>query len=138
MMAATEETRNQLRHSDETTTTKALIQKPRKYWHGNSFLQAVNVCDKFFNCAYVKFQLEEELMEETRKKQHMRNVSIEHLWSKMDNGVEVEVYRQFLFEENGLEPFEDHSYHHHHSKPDHRDGPVERLRDQEARTLQQE
>ena len=102
------------------------MQKPQKYWAGSSFLQAVNVCDKVFNCAYVKFQLEEELMEERKRP----TGSIERLLMSMDKGVEVEVYRQFLFEENGLEPFEDPSYH-----PDRREGHVQqRLQDKESRT----
>ncbi len=61
--------------------------------------------------AYVKFQLEEELMEE-RMRQPKNNV--ERLFRKMESDIreeEVEVYRQFLFEENGLEPYEDPSSH---------------------------
>lgn len=137
MMTATEEKRNQIRlavpQSEESATkpkTTMMIEKPRKYWAGSNFLQAVNVCDKFFNCAYVKFQLEQELMEERKP---TASGNIERLWHRMDSGVEVEVYRQFLFEENGLEPFEDLSYHH-----DHRDGTVERPQDQEPRTPEQE
>ena len=33
---------------DDTKT--ALMEKPKKYWAGSNFLQAVNACDKLFNC----------------------------------------------------------------------------------------
>lgn len=62
MMTATEERRNLIRlsetsiapsshavsHHDDTST--ALVEKPQKYWAGSHFLQAVNACDKLFNC----------------------------------------------------------------------------------------
>lgn len=132
MMTATKDREDDIRLQSAEEDNKALIEKPRKYWSGSSFLQAVNACDKIFNCAYVKFQLEEELMEE--KRQHSRTGSVEHLWRTMEKGVEVEVYRQFLFEENGLEPFEDPSSH---PQQDNRDGTVERPEDEEPRTSEE-
>lgn len=90
------------------TVTTALI-KPEKYWKSSPILTVVNVCDKFFNCAYVKKQLEEEWREESQKSHRPTGSSVENLFMRMEKGVEVEIYRQFLFEENRLEPFEDPS-----------------------------
>lgn len=140
MMTAADEKQSEIQlqttsptHHDRDTKD-ALISKPPKYWYGSNFLRAVNACDKFFNCAYVKFQLEEELMEENKPPMNPTG-SIERLLRSMDQGVEVEVYRQFLFEENGLEPCYEESYHH----PDRRDsGILERPQDQETRTSEQE
>lgn len=113
------------------TVTTALIQ-PEKYWRGNAILTVVNACDKFFNCAYVKKQLEEEWREESQKSHHRpTGSSVQNLFLRMDKGVEVEIYRQFLFEENGLEPFEDPC------PPDRREGTVNtnaKERDAEKRT----
>ena len=131
-MTAADENRSRIRLATQSDDTKTvLVEKPRKYWQGSTLLQAVNVCDKFFNCAYVKFQLEEELMEEMKKP---TDNPVERLFMRMESGVEVEVYRQFLFEENGLEPFEDPTYH---PKPDRREGAAERPQEGEARTSQE-
>lgn len=76
---------------------------------------------------------------EERMSQPKNNV--ERLFRKMDQQrvegvVEVEVYRQILFEENGLEPLEEDpscSYH-----PDRRQGQAERPReDEESRAPEQ-
>lgn len=149
MMAAEEEVRKQeieiatcqdVNKENSTAEKDGLmvttVQKPRKYWAGSNFLQAVNACDKFLNCAYVKFQLEEELMEDQRVRNDARPTgSIERLLRTMNQGVEVEVYRQFLFEENGLEPFEEYNP----AASDHREGHAERPEEaQESRTCQQE
>jgi hypothetical protein len=40
---------NATRASHDNTKT-ALVEKPKKYWAGSNFLQAVNACDKLFNC----------------------------------------------------------------------------------------
>jgi hypothetical protein len=40
---------NATRASHDDTKT-ALVEKPKKYWAGSNFLQAVNACDKLFNC----------------------------------------------------------------------------------------
>jgi hypothetical protein len=102
---------------------------PKKYWRGNPILTVANVCDKFFNCAYVKKQLEEEWREESQKSHRPTGSSVENLFMRMDKGVEVEIYRQFLFEENGLEPFEDPS------PPDRREATVDaKEKDTEKRT----
>jgi len=55
-------------------------------------------CDKFVNCAYVKKQLEEEWRQEVEH----RNSAVERVWNRLDRSVEVELYRQFLFEENSV------------------------------------
>lgn len=105
-----QEEQSELEFNSDTVTT--LLIKPEKYWKGNPILTVVNVCDKFFNCAYVKKQLEEEWREESSQRSHNHRPtgsSVENLFMRMDKGVEVEIYRRFLFEENGLEPFEDPS-----------------------------
>lgn len=109
------QTENQLPLTPSCDTT-ALIQ-PKKYWMNSQLLQAVSACDQFFNCAYVKKQLEEEWLEESQNQPH--SSSVNGLFMRMDKSVEVEIYRRFLFEENGLEPFEDLS------PPDRRDGFVD-------------
>lgn len=119
------QTQNRLAVTPSSDTT-ALIQ-PKKYWMNSQLMQAVSACDQFFNCAYVKKQLEEEWREESQDQRH--SSSVKGLFMRMDKGVEVEIYRQFLFEENGLEPFEDLS------PPDRRDGSVDpKDEDYEKRT----
>ena len=119
------QTENRLPHPPSYNTT-ALI-KPKNYWMSSQILQAVSACDQFFNCAYVKKQLEEEWREESQNQGH--GSSVKGLFMRMEEGVEVEIYRRFLFDENGLEPFEDLS------PPDRRDGFVDSKVDQcEKRT----
>mmetsp|Transcript_14208 Transcript_14208/g.23542 ORF Transcript_14208/g.23542 Transcript_14208/m.23542 type:complete len:130 (-) Transcript_14208:95-484(-) len=65
-----------------------------------SFMKAANACDKFFNCAYVKKQLEDEWLQEKM----MDDSAVGRVWSKMDKSLEVEVYRQFLFDEDSVGP----------------------------------
>jgi hypothetical protein len=71
---------------------------------------------------------------EERMRQPKNNV--ERLFRQLDaNAVEVEIYRQVLFEENGLEPFEDPSYH----TPDCREGQTQRnVIDECSRTPEQQ
>jgi hypothetical protein len=66
----------------------------------DSFMKAATACDKFFNCAYVKKQLEDEWQQE----QAMNDSAVGRVWSKMDKSFEVEVYRQFLFDEASIGP----------------------------------
>lgn len=81
--------------------------KQKKDWSKSPLLQAANACDKFLNCAYVKKQLQEEMREERQ----LPVGGVEGLWRRIDKttaeSVEVEIYRRFLFEDNGLEPYED-------------------------------
>lgn len=63
MMTAIEEERKSIHSEEESSVTlpnatrashddtkTALVEKPKKYWAGSNFLQAVNACDKLFNC----------------------------------------------------------------------------------------
>jgi hypothetical protein len=69
----------------------------------DSFVKLSSSCDKFLNCQYVSKQLHDEWVEEKRPKS-----AVEKVWSKLDHSVEVEIYRQFLFEQNSPMPsFED-------------------------------
>lgn len=63
-------------------------------------VKAASACDKFFNCAYVKKQLAEELQQEMQA----QDGAVQRVLSRLDKGIEVELYRQFLFEENSIEP----------------------------------
>lgn len=65
-------------------------------------IKTVSACDKFMNCGYVRNQLEMEYKEDCKR---AMQTPVERLFQKLDKRVEVEVYRQFLFEEsNSLEP----------------------------------
>eukprot|EP00546_Thalassionema_frauenfeldii_P008431 CAMPEP_0178922326 /NCGR_PEP_ID=MMETSP0786-20121207/16088_1 /TAXON_ID=186022 /ORGANISM="Thalassionema frauenfeldii, Strain CCMP 1798" /LENGTH=106 /DNA_ID=CAMNT_0020596671 /DNA_START=62 /DNA_END=382 /DNA_ORIENTATION=- len=66
----------------------------------DAFLKASNTCDNFFNCAYVKKQLEEEW----RQEKILREGAVGRVLEKLDRGLEVEVYRQLLFDENSVSP----------------------------------
>lgn len=68
-----------------------------------NFVKLSSTCDKFLNCQYVSKQLDDE------SKQEKKGLSaVERVWSKMDHSLEVEIYRQFLFEQNSPMPsFED-------------------------------
>ena len=61
-------------------------------------LKAASACDKFFNCAYVKKQLEEEWKQEIRCEES----AVDRVWMRLEKGVEVDLYRQFLFQENAV------------------------------------
>lgn len=76
---------------------KELARKPKEdgVWM-DSLLKATSACDRFFNCAYVKRQLEDEWAQEIQS----RNGAVDRVWKRLEKGVEVEVYRQFLFDEN--------------------------------------
>eukprot|EP00543_Licmophora_paradoxa_P001087 CAMPEP_0202447600 /NCGR_PEP_ID=MMETSP1360-20130828/6370_1 /ASSEMBLY_ACC=CAM_ASM_000848 /TAXON_ID=515479 /ORGANISM="Licmophora paradoxa, Strain CCMP2313" /LENGTH=136 /DNA_ID=CAMNT_0049064773 /DNA_START=67 /DNA_END=477 /DNA_ORIENTATION=- len=66
----------------------------------NSLMKAATVCDKFLSCSYVKKQLEDECIQERKMKESASN----RVWNRMDKTLEVELYRQFLFEgSNSLE-----------------------------------
>lgn len=67
------------------------------------FVKAASACDKFFNCAYVKKQLEDEWKQEARAGES----AVVRVWSRLETGMEVEMYRQLLFEENSVEPSQD-------------------------------
>lgn len=87
----------------------------------DTFLKASNACDKFFNCAYVTKQLEDEWHQE-----HVLAVpdvttvgrgvvcgdgsnvattatAMNRVWNKMERSFQVEVYRQFLFDESSFD-----------------------------------
>jgi len=66
----------------------------------DSFLKATSACDKFFNCAYVKKQLEDEWQQE----EIQQKSAVGRVWNKMEKSLEVEVYRQFLFDESSVGP----------------------------------
>jgi hypothetical protein len=69
----------------------------------DSFVKLSSSCDKFLNCQYVSKQLEDE-----HKQEEKGQSAVERVWSKMDHSLEVELYRQFLFEQNSPMPsFED-------------------------------
>jgi hypothetical protein len=65
----------------------------------DSLLKAASVCDKFFNCAYVTKQLEDEWQQEKRQ----QNSAVGRVWNKMERSLEVEIYRQFLFDESSVD-----------------------------------
>ena len=89
----------------------------------DTFLKAANACDKFFNCAYVTKQLEEEWHQETNSiqgfQEHLNHGSsimmtstattttapcaMNRVWNKMEKSFQVEVYRQFLFDESSFD-----------------------------------
>ena len=65
----------------------------------DSLLKAASACDKFFNCAYVTKQLEDEWQQEKRQ----QNSAVGRVWNKMERSLEVEIYRQFLFDESSVD-----------------------------------
>mmetsp|Transcript_23197 Transcript_23197/g.32402 ORF Transcript_23197/g.32402 Transcript_23197/m.32402 type:complete len:166 (+) Transcript_23197:185-682(+) len=66
-------------------------------------VKTVSACEKFLNCGYIGSQLEMERHEDVQ--QLPMQTPVEQLFNRLDQGFEVEVYRQFLFEEqNSLEP----------------------------------
>mmetsp|Transcript_18672 Transcript_18672/g.24500 ORF Transcript_18672/g.24500 Transcript_18672/m.24500 type:complete len:168 (-) Transcript_18672:562-1065(-) len=70
-------------------------------------VKTVSACEKFLNCGYIGSQLEMERHEDVQ--QLPMQTPVEQLFNRLDQGFEVEVYRQFLFEEqNSLEPSFDH------------------------------
>jgi hypothetical protein len=69
----------------------------------DTFVKLSSSCDKFLNCQYVSKQVEDESIQEKRTKS-----AVERVWSRLDHSLEVEIYRQFLFEQNSPMPsFED-------------------------------
>mmetsp|Transcript_23855 Transcript_23855/g.35253 ORF Transcript_23855/g.35253 Transcript_23855/m.35253 type:complete len:102 (+) Transcript_23855:99-404(+) len=69
----------------------------------DAFMKASNTCDKFFNCAYVKKQLEEEW----RQEKSLSEGAVGRVLDKLDRSLEVEIYRQLLFDENSVSPSDD-------------------------------
>jgi hypothetical protein len=72
----------------------------------DTLMKLSSSCDTLLNChQYGRKEVEDESMEEMRPKS-----AVERVWSKMDHtsSLEVEMYRQFLFEQNSPMPsFED-------------------------------
>ena len=84
----------------------------------DAFLKASNACDKFFNCAYVTKQLEEEWHQEhvlavpdvitggvgvDASTTTTTAMAMNRVWNKMETSFQVEVYRQFLFDESSFD-----------------------------------
>lgn len=87
----------------------------------DTFLKATNACDKFFNCAYVTKQLEDEWHQERNNSIEMQEngsstmamttttmttksgTAMDRVWNKMEKSFQVEVYRQFLFDESSFD-----------------------------------
>ena len=87
----------------------------------DTFLKATNACDKFFNCAYVTKQLEDEWHQEhvlavpdvtgggvvaptaTTTTTTTTTTAMNRVWNKMERSFQVEAYRQFLFDESSFE-----------------------------------
>ena len=87
----------------------------------DTFLKATSVCDKFFNCAYVTKQLEDELWQQDgnivktastltcrvsadpSQQSPPDNADMRRVWSKMEKSFQVEVYRKFLFDESSFD-----------------------------------
>mmetsp|Transcript_23446 Transcript_23446/g.39767 ORF Transcript_23446/g.39767 Transcript_23446/m.39767 type:complete len:116 (-) Transcript_23446:1184-1531(-) len=69
-------------------------------------IKVASACEKFINCAYVKKQLDEEWKQEIRAQES----AVVRVWNRLETGMEVELYRQFLFEENSVEPSLDETH----------------------------
>jgi hypothetical protein len=88
------------RLSDEAATKGLLTTVDSLLEHQvfDSFLKAASVCDKVFNCAYVTKQMEDEWKQEKSS----QTSAVERVWAKMDKSLEVDLYRQFLFDEKSV------------------------------------
>lgn len=83
-------------HEHDPSTRAVAMQVDNVF---DSLLKAASVCDKFFNCAYVTKQLEDEWQQERRQ----QNSAVGRVWNKMERSLEVEIYRQFLFDESSVD-----------------------------------
>lgn len=89
------EQRLTLQHADNTTSMMTATSKKSIL---DKCLKIASSCDKFFNCAYVKKQVEEEWQQEAR----LQDSAMNRVWGKMEKSVEVDLYRQFLFDEESV------------------------------------
>lgn len=93
----------------QTRNTALLLKKAKNVDWVDAVVQAATICNQLFQrracnlChVYVDRQIEFEQRQETTKCGDAPQgvvTPVERLWMQMDTGVEVELYRQFLFDE---------------------------------------
>jgi len=72
----------------------------------DSLMKASSGCDKLFNCAYVRKQLEAEWKEEKL----VNESAVGRVLKKLERSFEVDVYKQVLFNESSIYAPDDDQY----------------------------
>jgi cobalamin biosynthesis protein CobT len=91
------EDENIIEMKDTVTSAEAIVKNERDIFdHGlvDLFMKATSLC----NCSYVRKQLAFENKQEKR----LNESAVNRVWKKLDKSLEVEVYRQMLFDESSV------------------------------------